>query len=101
MPSIPAGDASTVPGYSFDTAQSKRASYFCAMENLGLITEQGCDLSLERWLDSSFILPFRMSPDFNTYSPEIAERILQEPVVAHGKYKLFLEFENPTTYVIR
>ena len=90
-----------MPGYSFDTAQNKRASYFCAMESLGLINEQGCDLSIDRWLDSSFILPFRISPDFNTYSPEISERILQEPVVSHGKYKMFLEFDGPTTYVIR
>ena len=101
FPSIPYGDLSTIPGYSFENEESTRASYFVAMEHLGLIREQGCDLSKERWMDSCFILPFKISPDFSSYDAKTSEKILQEPVIQHGKYKLFLEYKNTTTYIIR
>ena len=71
------------------------------MELLGKISEDGCDLSMERWLDSSFCLPFKISSELSNYGPDLSERILQAPIVPNGKYSLYLEFENPTTSVLR
>ena len=71
------------------------------MEGLGLISEEGTDLSQERWLDTSFCLPFKLSSELANYGPDLSEKILQKPIIPNGKYSLFLEFEEPTTYVIR
>ena len=101
LPSLPAGNVGDRAGYSFDGDSKTRASYFVAMEQLGLITDDGCDLSKERWLDTSFCLPFKVSAEIANYSPDIADKIIQKPIVNNGKFALFLEFENPTSYVIR
>ena len=71
------------------------------METLGKICEEGCDLSLDRWLDPSFILPFKISSEPANYGPDLSEKILQQPIIPNGKYSLFMEFEKPTTYVLR
>ena len=89
------------PGYSFENASKTRASYFVAMEAFGLISEEGTDLSQERWLDTSFCLPFKLSSELANYGPDLSEKVLQQPIIPNGKYSLFLEFEEPTTYVIR
>ena len=69
---------------------------------LGKINELGCDLPLEVWLDSSFILPFKISPELADYGPDMSERILQRSIVPHGsKYSLFMQFKRPTSKVIR
>ena len=101
LPSIPSGNAGDRPGFCFDTPKKIRASYFVAMEHLGLITDEGCDLSLERWLDTSFCLPFKVSAEVANYSSDIAEKIIQRPVLNNGKFTLFMEFDHPTSYVIR
>ena len=71
------------------------------MEQLGLITQEGCDLPLDRWKDSSFCLPFKISPELANYSPELSEKILQKPIPNSGKFSLFLEFKETTSYVLR
>ena len=101
MPSLPCGNAGDRAGYSFEDDSKIRASYFVAMEQLGLITQEGCDLPLDRWKDSSFCLPFKISPELANYSPELAEKVLQKPIPNSGKFSLFLEFTAATTYVLR
>lgn len=69
-----------------------------------MIGEQGADLSKERWLDSSFFLPFKLGARTaeNQYSDGLSDRVLQKPTVVNGgKTSLFLRFETTTTYVIR
>ena len=67
----------------------------------GLLDEDGLELSMERYYDSSFFMPFKLSPELPNYGPELAEKILQEPIVPNGRYTLFLEFPEVTTFVIR
>ena len=101
-PTIPTGLlGGNEDGYLLSTPQERRASYFVAMDTLGLINENGCDLSLDRWLDSSFLLPYKLSHELNSYSADLHDRILQTPTVKNGKSRLYLEFHSPTTYVIR
>lgn len=40
---------------------------------------------------TNFMLPFKITPELNTYSPNIAERVLQKSVVSSGKYTLFMQ----------
>lgn len=67
LPSICHGDPTSIPGYNFKTESSKRASYLTAMQLLAKINEDGTDLSLETWLDSAFILPFKVVQYCNIY----------------------------------
>lgn len=102
LPSIPAGNASDMPGYQFDTPSKTRASYFVAMDQLGKFNENGVDLSMSKWLDSHFCLPFRLSPELAHYGPDLSEKILQKPILPNNaRYNLFMEFETTTEYVIR
>ena len=74
------------------------------LEMCGKIGEQGADLSLERWKDSCFFLPFKLNARIseNQYSKEIGDRVLHKPSVPPGgKTSLFLRFKSTTTYVIR
>ena len=62
----------------------------------------GCDLPMATWLHSSFVLPFKISPELASYGPDVSERILQRAIVPHGsKYSLFMQFKNPTRKVLR
>ena len=102
MPSLPCGSAGGRSGYAFDDTSCFRASYFVAMEQVGLITQEGCDLPMDRWKDSSFFLPFKISPEVANYSADMSEKVLQRPIPNNsGKFALFLEFEEPTAYVLR
>ena len=85
----------------FDDKRQKVASYLIAMETLGQLNQDGTLLSIERFYDTSFMLPFKLSHELNSYSPELAQRVLQEPTIKNSKTHLFLEFNSPTTYVIR
>ena len=89
------------PGYRFDTEEEKRASFFTAMSIAGLLDEDGLELTMDRYYDSSFFMPFTLAPELSNYSPEMAEKILQEPIVSNGRYTLFMEFPTVTTFVIR
>lgn len=74
------------------------------LEHMGMISEMGADLSMERWLDSSFFLPFKLSArtSENQYSGMVADRILHKPTLStNGKSSLYLRFKEATTYVIR
>ena len=101
MPTLPCGKLGDHDGYLFSDDTQRRASYFAAIDTLGLMSNDGCALSLERWLDSSFVLPFRLSHELNSYPPDISERLIQTPPLNHAKTRLFLAFEKETTYVIR
>ena len=46
-------------------------------------------------------LPFKVSSELTNYGSDLAENILQEPIVPNGKYTVFMEFSTATTYVIR
>ena len=60
IPSIPCGKTGLdSEGYQFDTEQQKLCSFFVAMEFLGKINENGCDLNMETFYNSSFFLPFK------------------------------------------
>ena len=53
-------------------------------------------------MDSSFMLPFKVSSQLETYGPDLSERILQRAIVPHGaKYMLYMAFKNPTEKVLR
>ena len=43
-------------GYSFKTDKHIRASFLTLLDTIGKISEQGNDLTKDRWLDSSFFL---------------------------------------------
>ena len=101
MPTLPCGKVGDKDGYLFETDTQKRASYYHAIDSLGLMQNDGCALTYDRWLDSSFCLPFRLSHELNTYTPQQTERLLQEPAVPLARSRLFLAFNAPTTYVIR
>lgn len=47
------------------------------------------------------MLPFKLSPELNAYSPDVGERVLQKPVISSGKYTLFMQFKRPTQKVLR
>lgn len=68
---------------------------------MGMITEDGCDLPMETYYDSSFMIPFKISSELPNYGSDLAETILQEPIISNGRYTVFMEFAKPTTYVIR
>ena len=73
-------------------------------EQMGFIGEMGAGLSLDRWKDTSFFLPFKLSArtSDNQFSGNIGNRILQKPSVpTGGKTSLYLRFKNTTSYVIR
>ena len=101
IPTLPCGKVGDKDGFLFETETQKRASYYHAIDSLGLLTQDGCPLSYDRWLDSTFCLPFRLSHELNTYTPQQADRILQEPAVPHARSRLFLAFKTSTTYVVR
>ena len=101
LPSCPGGGLGDTSGYNFENQSRTRASYFTAMELLGKISEDGCDIDINRWQDSHFCLPFKISPELRDYGPDVGEKILQKPMIQNSRYSLFLEFESPTTYVIR
>ena len=103
IPSIPTGIlGGSEDGYLFSTDLQRKASYLVAMDTIGnQLTEHGCNLPLQRYYDSSFFLPFRLSHEINTYSPEFSNRIIQAPTVKNGTSRLYLEFNKPTSYVIR
>ena len=63
--------------------------------------QDGCDIPIEVWEDSSFVLPFRLSAELNCYGPDLSEMILQKPLVEGTKTKLYLEFEENTEFVLR
>ena len=88
-------------GYMFSTLRQQTASYLCAMDTLGQLTENGTILSQERFMDTSFMLPFKMSYELNSYSPDTSQRVLQQHPVKNTKTHLYLEFKAATTYVIR
>ena len=101
IPTLPCGKVGDKDGFLFETETQKRASYYHAIDSLGLLTQDGCPLSYDRWLDSTFCLPFRLSHELNTYTPQQADRILQEPAVPLARSRLFLAFKKSTTYVVR
>ena len=101
LPSLPNGNISSKPGYDYDGDTAKRASYITAMSLLGKITEDGCDLPMDTYYDSSFMIPFKISSELSNYGSDLSETILQEPIINNGRYTVFLEFDQPTTYVIR
>ena len=101
LPSLPNGNISSKPGYDYDGATAKRASYITAMSLLGKITEDGCDLPMDTYYDSSFMIPFKISSELPNYGSDLSETILQEPIITNGRYSIFMEFSKPTTYVIR
>ena len=101
LPSCPTGDESTSLGYSFEDDSKKRASWLIAMGLLGQITEQGVQISQEVFESSWFCLPFKLSSELSNYGPNLSEHLLQKPIVQNGRYILHLEYENPTTKVIR
>ena len=61
IPTLPTGNAGNASGYLLRDDAQKRASYLVAMDSLGLLKESGCILPYNRWLDSTFILPFKLS----------------------------------------
>ena len=74
------------------------------LEQCGKIGEHGSDLSLERWKDSYFFLPFRLNArtSDNQYSGDVGDTVLHKPSVPSGnKVTLFLRFKKTTSYVIR
>ena len=104
VPSLPCGTQADDAGYNFSTEKHKRASYFTMLEQMGMIGEQGAQLSMERWLDSSFFLPFKLSArtSENQYSGVLGDRILHKPTLPNnGKSSLYLRFKDTTTYVLR
>ena len=68
---------------------------------LGKISENGCDLSMERYYDSSFFIPFRLDGQLGNYSADVQNRLQQRATVPHSRIRLFLEFKKETSYVIR
>ena len=89
-------------GYHFSSTEEKLASYFVAMDSMGKINENGCDLSYESYYGSCFFLPFYLSHELANYSSDLSERVLQAPTVKGTcKARLFLEFNKSTEYVIR
>ena len=102
VPSIPCGGVAAAEGYHFSSTEEKLASYFVAMDSMGKINENGCDLSYESYYGSCFFLPFYLSHELANYSADLSERVLQAPTVKGTcKARLFLEFNKSTEYVIR
>ena len=101
IPSLPCGGLTDQDGYLYSTEEQKLASYFIAMDSIGKINENGCDLSYESYFDSFFFMPFKLSHELNSYAPDVSERVLQAPTVKNSRIKLFLEFSEPLKYVIR
>ena len=58
---------------------------------------------MERWLDSSFFLPFKLNARIaeNQYTDMVGDRVLHKPTISNGKTSLFLRFSKATEYVIR
>ena len=98
LPSLPHGNISSKPGYDYDGATAKGASYITAMSLLGRITEDGCDLPMDTYYDSSFMIPFKISSELPDYGLDLSKTILQEPIITNGRYSVFMEFDKPTMY---
>ena len=74
-------------------------SFFVAMDTIGKIQESGCDFDLDRYYDTIFFIPYKLSHELS--SPNSNERILQKPTVKNARSKLFLAFAKPLTDVLR
>ena len=61
------GDEGLGPGYHFGTERQRKASYLCALDNLGLLKESGSTISYDRYFDSSFFVFFKLSHEVNNY----------------------------------
>ena len=81
IPSLPCGGLTDQDGYLYSTEEQKLASYFIAMDSIGKINENGCDLSYESYFNSFFFMPFKLSHELNSYAPDVSERVLQAPTV--------------------
>jgi hypothetical protein len=71
------------------------------MDTLGLLGENGCHLSYERFYDTSFMIPFKLSHELHNFDPALSERVIHPPTVKNGRSKLYLQFSEPTEYVLR
>ena len=92
-PSIPFAATAGECGYMFTTEQHKQASYLTAITQAGLLTEDGCELSLDSWWKSNFFLPFLVSAPTsdNQYSGELRDTVSQKPTAqTGGKTMLYL-----------
>ena len=79
----------------FTTEEHKQASYLTAITQAGLLTEDGCELSLQSWWNSNFFLPFLVSAPTsdNQYSGELRDTISQKPTAqTGGKTILYLRY---------
>lgn len=73
-----------------------------AMDTMGKLSHEGCDLSYESFYSSNFILPFAISAEPTySFSSDLKERIATKPIANNDKYELFVRFKNMTNYVIR
>ena len=68
---------------------------------VGKINEQGIEIGYDRFYDSSFFLPFTLSSQIENFDSFQSERVLGTPTVKGAKCRLYLQFAEPTTYVIR
>ena len=91
----------------FTTEEHKQASYLTAITQAGLLTEDGCELSLQSWWNSNFFLPFLVSAPTsdNQYSGELRDTISQKPTAQTGgktilylRYVFFFSFLNLFCY---
>jgi len=102
IPSLPSGTVGgSEEGYRYETEAQKKASWYIAMDTLGLLGDNGCQLSYDRYFDTSFMIPFKLSHELQNFDPALSERIIQPPTVKNGRSKLYLQFSSPTTYVLR
>ena len=69
--------------------------------SVGKINEQGIEIGYDRFYDSSFFLPFTLSSQIENFDSMTSERVLGTPTVRGAKCRLYLQFAQPTTYVIR
>ena len=86
-PSIPYEETAGDIGYMFTTEQHIQASYLTAITQAGLLTDDGCELSLDSWYKNNFFLPFLISAPTsdNQYSGALRDTVSQKPTSNSGK----------------
>ena len=79
-----------VAGYSLESNEKTKRSYFYFLEASQQLTPDAAPMSMSQWTDSYFHLPFRTSFQPNEFAGQAAERIISKPINEGNRYWLYM-----------
>jgi hypothetical protein len=105
LPSIARGISGDEAGYDFSTKWDRKCCYRHILETFGFLGPGGsyC-LSMQKYYNDKFFLPFQMTPSFNIYRTQDNQsdpNIRQANWNLSGIANLYLKFKAPLTETLR